>query len=107
MSLYAVTLVLPLCRCMLIPVLIHVIGPTGVFAAFTGPGKSGVVVPLRERLLYTQDWLGLKTLDEEERSTGRSRSFPLRWHGCLQAMLSDLTHTLSENSARCAANAYA
>lgn len=40
----------------------------GAYAAFTGPGKDGVVVPLRERLLYTQDWIGLKVLDQEERS---------------------------------------
>eukprot|EP00730_Choanoeca_flexa_P001819 TRINITY_DN10795_c1_g2_i2.p1 TRINITY_DN10795_c1_g2~~TRINITY_DN10795_c1_g2_i2.p1 ORF type:complete len:313 (+),score=64.83 TRINITY_DN10795_c1_g2_i2:94-939(+) len=37
------------------------------FLPFTGPGKNGIVVPLRQSALYKEDWLGLKTLDESGR----------------------------------------
>ncbi|EDQ85646.1 uncharacterized protein MONBRDRAFT_34173 [Monosiga brevicollis MX1] len=37
------------------------------FLPFTGPGEKGVVVPLRQSLLYLQDWIGLKVLDKSGR----------------------------------------
>ena len=39
----------------------------GTYARNTGPGKSGVLVPMQERELYTQDWIGLRQLGEDGR----------------------------------------
>ncbi|EGD77142.1 palmitoyl-protein thioesterase 3 [Salpingoeca rosetta] len=37
------------------------------FRAFSGPGKNGVVVPLRDSLFYKLDYIGVKALDESGR----------------------------------------
>eukprot|EP00049_Salpingoeca_infusionum_P001223 m.46356 g.46356 ORF g.46356 m.46356 type:complete len:317 (-) comp10918_c0_seq2:777-1727(-) len=38
-----------------------------VFQAWTGPGSKGVVIPLFERDLYQEDWLGLRVLNDTQR----------------------------------------